>query len=256
MRVTSRTVFRAAVAAILATGFLSASRGVHAQIPDKFTNLKVINKKIAKDDLIQTMRGFSSSLGVRCDYCHAQKAGASMTQGHVPLDFASDEKPTKGTARKMLRMVSDINGKYLTKLEPKAKLEVGCVTCHHGVARPEPLASIMKRTVADSGSTIAVARYEALRGTYYGSASYDFTEASLDNAAESLLKDGKAADAVALLELNAQHNTPGGRMQALMGDAYLATGDKDKARAAYQKSLEANPDNPRVKKALEGLGAQ
>ena len=256
MRIPSRTVYRAAIAAILATGFLSASSGVRAQIPDKFTNLKVFNKKIAKDDLVQAMRGMSISLGVRCGYCHAQKVGAAMTQGHVPLDFASDEKPTKGTARKMLKMVSDINDKYLTKLEPKAKLDVGCVTCHHGLPRPEPLADIMKRTVADSGATVAVARYEALRGIYYGSASYDFTESSLNSAAESLLKDGKAADAVALLELNAQHNTPGDRMQALLGDAYLATGDKDKARAAYQKSLEANPDNPRVKKALEGLGAQ
>src|SRR5262245_20236084 len=121
MRVTSRTVSRAAVADILATGFLSASSGVRAQIPDKFTNLKVLDKKIAKDDLVQTMRGFSMALGVRCGYCHAPKAGAQMVQGHVPLDFASDEKAPKGTARKMMKMVSDINGKYLTKLDPKAK---------------------------------------------------------------------------------------------------------------------------------------
>jgi peroxiredoxin family protein len=254
MRVTSRTVSRAAAAAFLASGILAAAHGVRAQVPDKFTNLKVLPKKISKDELVQTMRGYSFSLGVRCEHCHVPKQGAA--EGQPKYDFASDEKATKWTARKMMKMMADINGKYMTKLEPKAKLKVECVTCHHGVPQPEQLASIMKRTVADSGATVAAARFETLRAAYYGEASYDFSETTLNTTAEGFLRAGKPADAVAMLELNAKHNPPSGWMQSLLGEAYLANGDRDKARAAYEKALEMNPQNQRVKKALESMDAK
>jgi hypothetical protein len=247
-------MLRPAVPVLVAAALLAATSSVRAQIPDTFKNLKVLPKKITKDELTQTMRGYAISLGVRCQYCHVPKQGVQEEPGRLALDFASDERPTKGTARKMIKMVGDLNDKYLSKLDPKAKIKVECVTCHHGVARPEPLAALMRRTVADSGATVATARYEALRAQYYGSASYDFTEASLNSAAEGLLKDGKAADAVALLELNAKHNDPPGSFtEAMLGDAYAANGDKDKARAAYQKALEIMPNNQHARKALEAL---
>ena len=47
-----------------------------AQIPDKFTNLKVLPKDIAKRDLVETMRSFSMALGVTCQHCHVEKDGA------------------------------------------------------------------------------------------------------------------------------------------------------------------------------------
>jgi hypothetical protein len=39
-----------------------------AQVPEKFTNLKVFPKDVAKQDLVGAMREFSSALGVRCGY--------------------------------------------------------------------------------------------------------------------------------------------------------------------------------------------
>ncbi len=36
-----------------------------AQIPDKFTNLKVLPKDISKGELVGIMRAFSGALGVR-----------------------------------------------------------------------------------------------------------------------------------------------------------------------------------------------
>jgi tetratricopeptide (TPR) repeat protein len=239
---------------VLAAGASAwAGREARAQIPDKFKNLKVLPKKIAKQDLVETMRGFSFALGVRCGHCHVAQA-AQSAGGEPKLDFASDSLQAKRTARQMLKMVKGINTQYIGKLEHKATISVQCVTCHHGIARPEPLGVLLAHTVADSGSVVAIARYRALRERYYGSAAYDFGETSLNTLAEGMMKKGKAADALPFLELNAEYHAESGWLQSLLGDAYVATGDKDKARAAYEKALAANPDNPRVKKRLEELG--
>ncbi|MGD0365264.1 MAG: c-type cytochrome, partial [Bryobacteraceae bacterium] len=59
------------------------------------------------------------ALGVRCDFCHVQG------------DFASDEKPHKEIARKMIVMAREINAKF-----PDGKMHVTCYTCHRGAEEP------------------------------------------------------------------------------------------------------------------------
>jgi len=86
---------------------------LRAQIPEKFENLKVLPADITRPQLLQVMRGFALGLGVRCQFCHVGEEGAPLST----FDFKSDEKPTKQTARIMLRMVHDINGSYLTQLD-------------------------------------------------------------------------------------------------------------------------------------------
>jgi len=252
MSTTSRFHPRAAVFAVAALVLFLAPTG-RAQVPDTFENLKVLPKDIAKNDLVETMRGFSFSLGVRCEHCHAPQKDAVAGDGSLRLDFASDERPAKRTAREMMKMVADLNGRYLTKLEPKATLSVGCYTCHRGTARPEALDAMVRRIAADSGLTVALARYEALREAEYGGGSYDFSQTALNRVAESFLDRDRPGDAVAALELNARYNRPGGWMLMLLGQAYAADGQRDKARETYEKALEMQPDNPRIKRALEAL---
>ena len=102
----------------------------------QFHNLKVLPVNISHDELIATMRGFSRSLGVRCDFCHA--AGAPSADGKEQLDFPSDAKPEKNVARQMIRMVRGINGDFIAKVDPKANNAVTCGTCHRGKPQPEP----------------------------------------------------------------------------------------------------------------------
>ncbi len=59
------------------------------------------------------------SLGVDCHYCHVD-------------NFASDDKPAKGMARKMLTMTHSINDSTFG-----GKMEVRCYTCHRGQAEPQ-----------------------------------------------------------------------------------------------------------------------
>src|SRR5688572_6935105 len=72
----------------------------------EFKNLQVFPKDIPRDQLIAAMRGFTRSLGVRCNHCHVVTA----TEPEEKLDFPADTKEEKRVARVMLRMVQQING--------------------------------------------------------------------------------------------------------------------------------------------------
>ncbi len=103
------------------------------RIPEKFTNLKVLPRKIPRKQLIVVMKGFSKQLGVRCSYCHQFNP-----ETHKP-DFASDAKPEKRAARVMMRMTSAIDKKYLTQVPAPltGKAKVTCYTCHRGQSVPD-----------------------------------------------------------------------------------------------------------------------
>lgn len=97
-------------------------------------NLQVLPKDISSEELIDTMKKFAGSLGVRCNYCHAGEEGKPLNT----YDFASDEKPTKQNARLMMEMVRQINTNTLPKLKMDDKAEpVTCYTCHRGKVQPE-----------------------------------------------------------------------------------------------------------------------
>ncbi|MGO4884706.1 MAG: c-type cytochrome [Bryobacteraceae bacterium] len=80
-------------------------------------NLKIL----PPEHLMERMRAFREALGVRCDFCHVQG------------DFASDEKPHKEIARKMILMTREINTKFPGGGE---KMHVTCYTCHRGAEEP------------------------------------------------------------------------------------------------------------------------
>ena len=64
-------------------------------------NLKILPKNISHDDLDKVMDGFKAALGVKCNFCHAPYKDSATRH----LNFASDEKPEKNTARKMMRII-------------------------------------------------------------------------------------------------------------------------------------------------------
>ena len=110
--------------------------GAYAQIPDKFTNLKVLPKDIGKKELIGHMKNAAIGLGVRCTFCHIGEGDDLST-----FDFASDDKRHKVNARVMFSMVKQINEEFLPKVADKSELprEIKCITCHNGKEHPERL---------------------------------------------------------------------------------------------------------------------
>lgn len=71
-----------------------------------YRNLKILPQDISKDGLDSVMHLFTASLGVKCNFCH-QRNEAERT-----MDFASDAKPEKNIARKMLLMTIMLNKSY------------------------------------------------------------------------------------------------------------------------------------------------
>jgi hypothetical protein len=158
-----------------------------AQIPDSFTNLQVLPKDISKGELMSTMRGFAGALGVRCIHCHVGDDPNSLDN----VDFVSDEREPKKVARAMIQMTQRINTDLLPAIGRESHLSVKCVTCHHGVTKPEALDDKLLAIAADKGVEDAASTYRELREQYYGQAAYDFSARTLNNVAETLARQRK-----------------------------------------------------------------
>src|SRR6266550_9312801 len=214
------------------------------------TGFRGAQPPLARQELMGNMRGFSFSLGVRCQFCHAGKDGNKLEQ----MDFASDEKDTKKTARAMLRMVDAINQEYIAKMGRAAPIRVECVTCHHQLSIPKTMNALLAETIDKKDIQAAIGLYRDLRKNGLGNGQYDFGETSLKILTERLLKQDKAKEAVAIMELNVEVNTPpSGWAYNLLAMSHAANKQVEKARADYQKILELNPQDEWAKKQLEQL---
>ncbi len=87
-----------------------------------FKNIQAF-KGMPAPELMNAMRSFTRSLGVRCDFCHVEGA------------FDKDDKEEKQTARKMILMARGIN-----KDNFEGHMRVTCWTCHRGSTEPESAA--------------------------------------------------------------------------------------------------------------------
>ncbi len=128
----SKTLAIFALAGTIAVAAWAQDGGKRPEM--KPVNLQVLPQDISHDSLIAVMHDWENALGVECDFCHA----ASKTNPGR-LDFASDEKRHKQTARYMLRMTDSINRQFFARwdLAKEGHPAVGCYTCHHGHEEPE-----------------------------------------------------------------------------------------------------------------------
>lgn len=235
---------------IVLLGMLFWTVPASAQFPEKFTNLKVLPKDIPRSELQSTMRGFAFALGVRCEHCHAEKVGGKKFE----MDFAADDKEPKKTARVMLEMVAAINRDYISKVSDNPPIQVQCVTCHHGLAKPRTLNSVLAEAVEQKGIDSAVALYNDLRKKYYGGGQYDFSETSLNQLSEALLAQKKNKEALAITELNFDSNHPDSVWSYhILAMAHQANGQIEKAIADYRKVLELHPDDDWAKEQIASL---
>jgi len=222
-----------------------------AQIPDEFTNLQVLPKDISKPELVGMMRGFAGALGVRCTHCHL----GDDPQDLASIDFASDQRPAKATARVMMRMVQEINGPLLGKLGREHKA-VACYTCHHGLQQPANLRDELLVAYTDGGVDAVTALYKALRAEHYGRGKYDFGGPTLSSLAERVARDHKdPASAIKIAQLNLEQNPDYEYGWASLGQLYLGSGDKANALKAFTKALERSPDDPWLARMVGRLKA-
>lgn len=107
----------------------AASLAFYDPEPVKYQNLKVLPKNTNKHDMDSLMHLYSSSLGVRCGFCHVRN------EEEKKWNFASDENKHKLVAREMMKMTDKINEKYFEEGRGTNQL-VTCYSCHHGEENP------------------------------------------------------------------------------------------------------------------------
>ena len=215
-------------------------------------NLTFFPKDFTTQQILPVMQNFNAALGVNCGYCHVFD-GPPIT--NPKNDFASDDKETKKKARVMLALARDVNMKLQAEMgKPAAELtNVQCVTCHRGVAIPKQLVTIVMETTAKEGANKAVAQYNDLRKRYYGAQAYDFSDATLFNAATQSLAANKPDDAIAFAQTNLAYHGDSARSYQVMSQAFQRKMDKDKAIQALEKAVELDPMNQGFKNQLQQL---
>jgi hypothetical protein len=121
----------AAVSFVLFSVVIFGATSLYAGAPDegKVKTVEQVKKNIQvlkglpASQLDPVMGFMATSLGVRCNHCHVVDS--------TGWQFDKDDKREKGTARKMLQMVMDLNAKSFG-----GRTEVTCYTCHHGSTDP------------------------------------------------------------------------------------------------------------------------
>lgn len=224
-----------------------------SQIPETFTNLQFFPKDVARDTLVAKMRGITGALGVRCSYCHTGGNG----QGLEGVDFASDDKVEKKKAREMMNIAKRINTELLANLPDRESpaVNVECVTCHRGLPIPRTLAHALVDVAMTKGADSAVAFYRKARTDHPDDGVYDLTERSVSQAATTLVESAKVAEAIALLDVNAELFPKSARALNQLAAAHEAAGHKDAAIETYKKVLAVAPNDRQARTRLTALGA-
>ena len=213
-------------------------------------NLKVLPKDFTRDQVTAIMRGFTNALGVRCTHCHVGQDGNPQS-----MDYASDEKHEKAAAREMIRMVTTINTDFVSKVaEGDAAAIVRCETCHRGRAHPpRPLADLLADTAATQGAEAAVAKYSEMRKESLESGQYDFRARSVLNAARRLQDDKQVEAATSLLKGAVALFPDSADVAASLGMALLQGGDREGAKAQFDRALSIDPKHGQAQQGLRRL---
>ena len=275
-----KTLVATALAVICATGARAQDARGRGPAPTP-RNLQVLPKDTPAADVLAQMQQFTRALGVQCTYCHVEQAapllsveeqlaaqaaaaaappaagrGRGRGRGAGPqMDFASDDKRQKQTARLMLTLVNDINAGLAAAVhKPSSEIvRVQCATCHRGITNPAQLADVLRQTMLGKGELAAVAQYRELRQGYLNSGAYDFREATLLDLGRESLATQKPDDALAWLQLNLEFYPQSAPSLVGLAQAHVAKRDQDAARSDLQKALALDPGNAEARRMLRAM---
>ena len=233
---------RARVLVCAGVGLLIAAASAHAQgkfPPESLKNVQAMPEGTTVKQVVETMRGFTRALGVRCTHCHVGTEGQPLET----MDFAADTKPTKKTARQMIRMLQAINGEHLARLAERAdpKVTVSCATCHRGITRPRSLIDELLLAYREGGATAAAARFRELRARYYGADAYDFGDVALTEVANTAQEAGDVPGALTLLELNVELLPQSWFGLWMLAEMREEAGQTERAIAALERAVALKP---------------
>jgi hypothetical protein len=129
-----------AVCILIMLPLVVAAQGEKKGAPAPLENIQVLPKTMDRGQVVMVMQNINKALGVQCNYCHVERAGAQPgANGQIPIDPPKDDKDTKKKARVMMKMVGSINMTLASEMGKPADqiARVQCATCHRGSAIPK-----------------------------------------------------------------------------------------------------------------------
>ncbi len=198
-------------------------------------NLKVLSKDITPGELRDTMKNFAISTGLRCSSCHVGEESQPLQE----YDFAADEKPRKKLARAMLELTQGINN-TISGYSTATHVQVECVTCHRGVPQPKMLAAVLAEAADEQGVAGIQQQYQTLRSRYYGTHSYDFSDFTLTEFAQSRALAGHTDQAYAVLDILLADNPESFMGHFAYGELANREGNAVLAKTHYARAMELN----------------
>ena len=111
--------------------------------------------------------------------------------------------------------------------------------------------STLDNTIRQKGIDAGIAEYREMKAKQ--SATYDFAEPELNRLGYNLLRSGKIKEAIEIFKLNVEAYPQGFNTYDSLGDAYMASNERELAIQNYKKSLELNPNNTSATEALKRL---
>ena len=233
--------------ALLLTAATTASAGMF----DDAKNLKVLAEDTSAAELRATMRGISMGTGNRCSACHVGEVEADLST----YDFSLDDKEKKAKARKMIKLVQEINASLARAFPDAAEplVAVTCATCHRGQSKPEMIEDVLSATLHDEGLEQSIAKYRELRERYYGGYTFDFSERMLMRLAENFGASDDLDSAMGFVNLNLEYFPESSRTYVLRAQVLAELGDIEAARHDYETALEMEPDSWWIREQLDKL---
>lgn len=117
-----------------------------------------------------------------------------------------------------------------------------------GDAKPSG-AKEVKSAASSGGADAARKKFNSIKSDD----SYNFAEWDMNSAGYDMLQNGKTDEAIEIFKMNTELNPRSWNAYDSLGDGYVAKGDKENAKASYEKALELNPDYTGTKEKLDKL---
>ncbi len=116
----------------------------------------------------------------------------------------------------------------------------------------QSIATALASTISSTGIDAAVQQYHDLKATQ--PSTYNFDEGELNSLGYELLNAKKVNEAIRIFQLNVEAYPKSSNVYDSLGEAYMDGGDRTRAIANYQQSLQLNPKNGNAIKMLQKLG--
>ena len=117
----------------------------------------------------------------------------------------------------------------------------------------QSISMALSATITSSGIDQAVRQYQDMKASY--PATYNFDEDELNTLGYQLLRNNKFKEAIRIFQLNVDAYPQSANAYDSLGEGYMDDGDKPRAIANYQRSLQLNPKNRNGALMLQKLGA-